>query len=259
MLQIFFASAIMQTPTKLLGPGSPVPKMAVKAWIKGTPVISFEKSKTYVIEFWATWCGPCIEGIPHITSLSKKFPSVKFIGVSTFEENEKKQVQEFVAKMGDKMDYTVAYSGNKDGMAASWLAPSKQSGIPVSFVIKDNVIQWIGYLGNLEGTLNRLQKNEFDIDAARKKFEAQISGQEAALKLGREIELCDNLYDSGKTTEAKSKLDKLEETAAGKLAARDIRFKWESIERPETWRTKALEMMNAGEENKNKLCFFMNN
>jgi thiol-disulfide isomerase/thioredoxin len=63
--------------------------------------------QTYVVEFWATWCGPCRVSIPHLTELQKKFKTqgVTFIGVS--DETEDK-VKPFVDKMGDKMDYTVA-------------------------------------------------------------------------------------------------------------------------------------------------------
>ena len=35
-----------------------------------------EKSKVTVINFWATWCGPCIKEMPHFEELSKDYPEL---------------------------------------------------------------------------------------------------------------------------------------------------------------------------------------
>jgi thiol-disulfide isomerase/thioredoxin len=57
-----------------------------------------DKSKIVVIEFFATWCGPCIQAIPHMNELSEKFKgqSVEFLYV-TYEEDEAK-LNRFVEK-----------------------------------------------------------------------------------------------------------------------------------------------------------------
>src|SRR5262249_55752858 len=71
-----------------LGIGDPAPKLEVKSFVKGEPVKEFEPGKNYVVEFWATWCGPCKATIPHLTELQKKHPEVAFIGVSIWEEDQ---------------------------------------------------------------------------------------------------------------------------------------------------------------------------
>jgi thiol-disulfide isomerase/thioredoxin len=59
--------------------GSKAPKLELKKFIKGESVKGFEKGKIYVVELWATWCGPCRTTIPHLTELQKKYKDVTII------------------------------------------------------------------------------------------------------------------------------------------------------------------------------------
>ena len=40
-----------------------------------------------MIDFWATWCGPCKLISPHFTKLEPKFPNVKFVKVDVEEQD----------------------------------------------------------------------------------------------------------------------------------------------------------------------------
>ena len=66
---LLIATAVSFAQT--LGPGSKAPNLDIKTWFKGSPVKSFEKGKVYVVEVWATWCGPCIASMPHISELAR--------------------------------------------------------------------------------------------------------------------------------------------------------------------------------------------
>ena len=55
--------------------GDPAPRLQVDRFVKGAPVKDFKQGQVYVVEFWATWCRPCKESIPHITELQKKYGS----------------------------------------------------------------------------------------------------------------------------------------------------------------------------------------
>ena len=59
-----------------------------------------------------------------------------------WEDEEGDKLPKFVGRMGKKMDYNVGYSGNQDGMAASWMEAAAQNGIPTAFIVKDRKIMW---------------------------------------------------------------------------------------------------------------------
>ena len=58
-----------QTPT--LKVGDKAPPLVGGEWVKGEPVSGIEEGKVYVLEYWATWCGPCIRAIPHVTEFRR--------------------------------------------------------------------------------------------------------------------------------------------------------------------------------------------
>ncbi|MFG0330404.1 MAG: TlpA family protein disulfide reductase [Phycisphaerales bacterium] len=88
-----------------------------------------------VVEFWATWCGPCRRSIPHLNKLHNdlKDDGVVFIGLSNEDPG---TVQKFMKQT--RMDYFVvaaSASGQDYGV----------SGIPAAFIVKpDGVIAWKG-------------------------------------------------------------------------------------------------------------------
>src|SRR5436305_10656081 len=111
--------------------GDPAPKLQVDKWLKGDPIKSLEKGKIYVIECWATWCGPCIASMPHVTKMQAKYKDkgVVVIGVNVW-ERDLAAPEPFVKKMGDKMGYAVATdvlpvgddgSNGPGAMATTWL------------------------------------------------------------------------------------------------------------------------------------------
>jgi thiol-disulfide isomerase/thioredoxin len=171
--------------------GDPAPKIETQEFVKGQPVKQFEKGKTYVVEFWATWCGPCRESIPHLTKLQKDNKQVTFIGVSIDEET--KEVKPFVDEMGDKMDYRVAIDardGDAGRMARSWLEASSRDGIPAAFIVNgDGRIAWIGHPGDIEGPLDDIVAGKWDLAAEAAEYKRSMAEERAFTKLKNELGL----------------------------------------------------------------------
>ncbi len=146
--------------------GSKAPALSIAEFVKGEPVKEIEAGKFYVVEFWATWCPPCIESIPHISKLQKDNPKVVFIGIS---DEDAKTVKPFVAKMGDKMDYRVALD-TKRATNGAWMKAAGQSGIPTAFVVNDKQeIAWIGHPMELDDVLTPIVEGKYDAKAGASK------------------------------------------------------------------------------------------
>jgi thiol-disulfide isomerase/thioredoxin len=186
-----------------LGIGDGAPKMEVKEFVKGEPVKAFEPGKNYVVEFWATWCGPCRTSIPHLTELQKKHPDVTFIGVSIWEQDQA-GVKPFVEQMGDKMNYRVAMDAvpeAKDGdqkknlegaMAKSWMRAAGRNGIPSAFIVnKDGKIAWMGHPMAMDEPLEKIASGSWDLKAAaeasRKEAEEQAKLEKVGTKLNEAL------------------------------------------------------------------------
>lgn len=196
-----------------LGVGDKAPPLKVETVVKGNAV-NLDKG-IHVVEFWATWCGPCKTSIPHLTELAKKYKGkVDFTGVSVWEEGEDQlgQVKKFVAAMGPKMDYNVSFDGSTKTMSSTWMEAAKQGGIPTAFLVKDGQILWIGHpMGDLEGAIEKTVQGKYDVAAEKAKMEkeeAEAEAKQAAMK-----ELMQPFVDAmqeGDIDGALKELDKIE-------------------------------------------------
>ena len=108
--------------------------------ISGELSKDWETGKLYVVECWATWCGPCVAAIPHLDDLYDTYEKkgLVVLGVSVWEDKREK-VDTFVKRKGEGMSYPVVFVGKDGAFEHDWLEAAGVQSIPQTFVVRDGV------------------------------------------------------------------------------------------------------------------------
>jgi thiol-disulfide isomerase/thioredoxin len=115
--------------------GSMAPVIQIDEWITSQPPNL--SGRVYILEFWATWCPPCMQSIPHMIELADKYKdkAVPFIALSTDRSSE--PVKQMVKDKG--INY---YVGMDNGLSGKYSV----RGIPSAFIIgRSGRVAWQGH------------------------------------------------------------------------------------------------------------------
>jgi thiol-disulfide isomerase/thioredoxin len=142
------AAGAAEVQTQALAVGSAAPAFNVGKWLKGTAVDKLDPKATYIIECWATWCGPCVDSLPHLNELAKDYKDkVHVLAINVWDKP--KAAEKFLAKNGKDFVFPVAYDGADENapFAKNWLVPAGIDGIPTAFIVHQGKIAAIMHPG----------------------------------------------------------------------------------------------------------------
>lgn len=187
---LLFLALLVPAYAEEVGPkvGDAAPELHVSEWIKGEPISRFEPGQVYVVEFWATWCIPCVYSMPHLSDIQQKYrdQGVTVIAVNVMEEMEEdsfdvpgnvilpKEVfsrraiaERYVRKIDAHVAIDAETKGEKAGvMAKAWLGTDRA--IPRCLIVdRDMKIAWIGHPMRVDGPLAAVVAGTYDADKQR--------------------------------------------------------------------------------------------
>lgn len=181
----FLLSLSAQGLGQTLLPGSKAPSLSNLQSLSGS-IPKPSSGKLTVVEFWATWCGPCIEAMPHLSDLAEKYAGkIDFLSINVRDrqvrngklESRKAQVSRIKAWLGknkDKLRYSVALDTENEGAAKAWLDASKSYTIPAVFIIDtQGKIGWIGHPKDIDKAIVSVMSGKVDYEQNKRQIKAR--------------------------------------------------------------------------------------
>ena len=91
-----------------LPPSKPFAEMSWELETGGTETLASHRGKAVILDFWATYCPPCREEVPHLNELLAKYPNdLVIIGLNVGGEDDKPEIPIFKAQT--KFNYPIAF------------------------------------------------------------------------------------------------------------------------------------------------------
>jgi len=192
--------------------GSVAPPLDVEHWVSDgdgqfKPVTDFKAGRVYIVEFWATWCGPCISSMPHLAETQTAYAD-KDVQLISISDEDLETVETFLkrkytprapakntdadaksdADADDESDadddapktyaeLTNVYCLTTDpdeSVYEDYMLAAGQNGIPTCFLVgKTGLIEWIGHPMRMDEPLAAIVADTWDRDAYAEEFQKE--------------------------------------------------------------------------------------
>lgn len=120
--------------------GEPAPVFALKDLDGNEINLTDQRGKVVLVDFWATWCPPCLKELPHIQRFHEQYRDKGLVVLAISTDQEKEKVRPFVEQHG--YTFPVLFADGKVESAY------KVGGIPVVYLIdREGAVQFhqLGY------------------------------------------------------------------------------------------------------------------
>ena len=109
--------------------GGPPPPLALKDLEGGSHRLSDYRGKVILVNFWATWCGPCRDEMPSIQELKDKLAGKPFVVLAVNLDEPESRIRKFLSQM-KKLDFTILLDPERK-VARAWGARI----LPATYII----------------------------------------------------------------------------------------------------------------------------
>lgn len=119
------------------------PEIKITNWLKNAPADKTLANKFIVLEFWATWCKPCLEYVPHLNELQKKYKQDNLLFLSISDEKEAR-----ISKILEKINFeTIVVTDTSKTTFENYKSLEYNDVMrPTTILIDDQgKVKWVGY------------------------------------------------------------------------------------------------------------------
>jgi thiol-disulfide isomerase/thioredoxin len=160
LLALFLTTGLTQAKDLLPYDGAPLPNFTLND-LQGRPhTLSEYRGKVVMLNFWATYCGPCIKEMPSMQRLNEKMSGKPFVILAVDMAEEQADVEAFFSKHKIKVDFPLLLDPD-GGVVEQWMI----SAVPTTFILDPEGTIRYALFGGLEWdkdevitTLNGLMK-----------------------------------------------------------------------------------------------------
>ncbi|MET4323153.1 thiol-disulfide isomerase/thioredoxin [Bradyrhizobium sp. JR4.1] len=172
----------------MLSLASPAPSLKVENWLRGQPLTNFEPGKLDIVEFWASWCYPCEEAMPHLIELQAKYKDegLEVVGVAAREkaataDEARTKLDAWLTERFSNLNYRIGFDSTGE-MNKLWMDASSSAWVPTSFIVdRDGHIAFIGDPIDIDHVLPKILKGTW-----RSSYEAKAAEAKRIAKNQRE-------------------------------------------------------------------------
>ncbi len=134
--------------------GKPAPlfyESAVNGWSQS---LAKYKGKVVLLDFWATWCGPCVKEMPNVKKIYEKFKGKDFVIIGISLDTERKKLRNYIREK--KISWPIVFDGRgwKNKVAQKY----EVHAIPFTVLIdRKGIVRQVGLRGDsLERAVSRM-------------------------------------------------------------------------------------------------------
>ncbi len=102
-MRVAFAALIALAATTApaaLAPASPAPDFTLRAMDGPNLRLKEQRGRVVMVNFWATWCGPCRQEMPQLNRLYEKYKASGFVLLGVNVDDDQRKAAEVAAKLG---------------------------------------------------------------------------------------------------------------------------------------------------------------
>lgn len=169
-----------------LWPGDAAPPLAVQEWVRSPGPTEFQPGRVYLVDFWASWCGPCLAIAPHLTALARAHAdALTVIAITTLDpDNSISAVRREARRFGPEVLVAIDDAGRS---SEAYRVAVRDIGVPMAFVVDgEGRLAWSGHPIDAAPIVEAVIAGAFNLEASGREARARDAAGLATRRLAQQ-------------------------------------------------------------------------